>query len=1074
MSEFEDIFGEEEKEIDFTDLYKHAEKEKRKEEKEKRKEEKKEEKRKEKIDKEHQGKTWRLNKKKKEEKEMTLEDWEKEITEYRKFIKQKKQNLIIDDNHTLSPFHISIKSEDAVYKYIESSPEDIYKKNRRIQLRKEGITEDVEKKINNEWKKINKFYNAKIYKDGFDLFSYEQYLENRQGLEFDEYRRKNHKLLNDKWMRLSNENKQEYENDVALLNDSDYLKFENLFLERLAEKKGKSIAELSSNEIEKEKERIFDIWKVMSDDQKSTLIKEIKKGQLKYEDYEIAESEGSEEQEGGHEEESEEKEIADFAEAIEQGFMEEELEEAVQEEQEKEEKEEQEEKEVIEEKKSGKTKRGYRGKKAIEKEKEIEKELAKYELKEERKKEKQLEKEEQVGKGKTWRLKKQREKEEDIKQKTLEIEQTPPKINKLSKTTIIKYPSCLQYLYTKLLPDTLSQIEMKTYKLKNKDSVDKLYRKFVSLISLDVNIGYYTVKGKELYSEFDTGTRNVFGRSIPAVAYQYIINMYREHINNIVNFIFKDKKLLNDLLSTGNSNIRYSSPDPILSGNHLNLWGEYITGYRNNINSINIEIRNNDPILETIERVFKINEIKEWIYNDFKRLTGLIDIFYEYLKIPRKGYAIFVKKEDEKKRKSINYQISGNIVNYVMTELLDPGLEFNGQFNIDDYKPLLEHISNKLGELFDIKNKSTIRDVYHYYIKKILYIVGKDTQTNDELILRFKNFAPKSISCKNVDIFPNSTSNCILIAMRYVITTLMDWLDLSEVSENEITTSLKIIFNIDEFEYKEKEDFKMKSLIQFFEENDITLLNNVNPFDIFVEEAKPILKEVISEVLSREKLLDEWNNLSLEAKATWESTNASLGELVKRELEERKSNKKEDKERFNLSQNFPFLTKDAIKKIKSGSLTAQEFYLLRRPWISDNDLLILLKEIYYPNEKKVKALIENYIQINNDACKSDLKDAIYAKFKYDIERLNLSKFVDKTVSKLGRELKDCRSIDIVENTDIIVQILSKVPLDKDDKKMYKEKAKYESERIARILYFVIDKLGNSEEDIVGKISRFMK
>lgn len=247
--------------------------------------------------------------------------------------------------------------------------------------------------------------------------------------------------------------------------------------------------------------------------------------------------------------------------------------------------------------------------------------------------------------------------------------------------------------------------------------------------------------------------------------------------------------------------------------------------------------------VETISTLMRTYpSIDNWVNEKIDDLCESLSTFFYYLVVPRAGYlsidftgntkldsSFFPLKEDAKSRRanviralSVYPVINREIISYVISEIYPCSVMENN--NGRDISPVSEklkfsmkkyiekRISSKLlgnpdtSKLVDKKNFSMTIDPIVYqliwkYVCNCIYSLNISPSTTDgeinKMIAEIKNTTLNIRNCSMNYGFNDIMENCAFESILYILTTILDWLEESEVTNIEIQTVYNIIYPID-------------------------------------------------------------------------------------------------------------------------------------------------------------------------------------------------------------------------------------------------------------------------------------
>lgn len=207
--------------------------------------------------------------------------------------------------------------------------------------------------------------------------------------------------------------------------------------------------------------------------------------------------------------------------------------------------------------------------------------------------------------------------------------------------------------------------------------------------------------------------------------------------------------------------------------------------------------------------------LTNWRDGKLKDLSNVLSTFFNYLSISREGFSPVEKNPTDSM--SVHPVITRDMANYIVSEIFPcSDMIRESQFIVyksPDYitkrieRQLKDGISNKsfLATLSsknvpkppDLTIDAGVFQTIWTYLSNGMGSLGMGAKSNEEVLQRIAASEDTVIGMRNCSMnygFNYDAENCAFQAFLYVMITLSDWLEDSEIGQPEVITAYKIIY----------------------------------------------------------------------------------------------------------------------------------------------------------------------------------------------------------------------------------------------------------------------------------------
>jgi hypothetical protein len=416
----------------------------------------------------------------------------------------------------------------------------------------------------------------------------------------------------------------------------------------------------------------------------------------------------------------------------------------------------------------------------------------------------------------------------------------------------ITYLNINHYVYTKLLCRPEEQIKIRNLKWDHAIRVyfETVFNKCLSHYEIAERKEYEDVKGSVALRKNRINSKGEL-EVINIGIVNYVIEQYKIAVSFILDYIrTKYPEFVNELLKTGDTEIvyrnliglQYSKSNNGFSFefnkrlDSSNVYGKLLQELREKIKYKIQYINENKEREDELVPFMKNEVIKNWISNKITITINNLKYFYNYLfgiAFPESG------KYSEKKGKTIenlelrqdkrsNFYLTPEMLNYVIKEIMLSQGGDGKKVSIETtfkYEKFEIYISNKLNKAFPIlkedeKKKSLGKTTKSILIEKIWgYIFNSFMTLKRDSIedtidnIKYENEKLTESKCMT-ETKRIGKEGCVVEALTYILVTVMDWNEFTEIGKDEIILSCFILSD----KFFNNDDNK-KKLTKLYKEN---------------------------------------------------------------------------------------------------------------------------------------------------------------------------------------------------------------------------------------------------------------
>jgi hypothetical protein len=417
----------------------------------------------------------------------------------------------------------------------------------------------------------------------------------------------------------------------------------------------------------------------------------------------------------------------------------------------------------------------------------------------------------------------------------------------------IKYQSIIHYVYTKMLCDPEDQNTMRHMKtpiavlkffesafsnenIENKEGENKeqIASKCYKLYELAERKEYEDVKGSVALRKNRINAKGEI-EVINVGVVNYAIEQYKIAVKFALNRArHKYQEFVNALLETGDDEIVYRNTEVLQYTktnkgfvfefnkrlDSLNIYGKALQELRDKIR-YNVQYLGELIELNSKYKPYLENEfIKKYLSDKVNNVLTTFKYFFQYLvgiAFPQSGdYGEIENKTIEnlelRQHKNANFYLTPEMLNYVINELM---LSKVSSETIYVNKKFDNYINNKLNKAFpslekEVKKgvgkttKLILKDkIWSYVFNSFLTVIIEDSENVKANVKdTIKNIKLKEQELKDSKCESESKrigkEGCIVEALTYILITIMDWNEFTEITKNEITIA-SLILSVDFF-----------------------------------------------------------------------------------------------------------------------------------------------------------------------------------------------------------------------------------------------------------------------------------
>jgi len=516
----------------------------------------------------------------------------------------------------------------------------------------------------------------------------------------------------------------------------------------------------------------------------------------------------------------------------------------------------------------------------------------------------QIEKERSKQKtGKTFTELKQEQKEKErilgIEDKTEEEFKKEKEKEELEKKTGIKvkpklvvrpitYHSIDHYVYTKLLCSPQDQIGMRY-----KKSIGEIKSYFES--KFNNCLVNYQIKEREEYEDVKGSVslrKNIvdqYGnvKVIDVGVLNYVLEQYKIAITFALDIVRRNyKEFVKELLNTGDQDIIYRNT---LGLQYTDTNKGFVFEFNRRLDKSNIygkalqdlreKIRFNIAYYEELSEREKLyvpylnnEKIKKYLETQIKMVIYTFKYFFDYLTsiaFPQTGKYSEIKTKtienlELRQHKTSNFYLTPEMLNYVIKEIMLSNISMDTTFKYKDYDIF---ITNMLEKQFPILKKEKnekkvgkttkailIDKIWGYIFNKFLSLKTDDIKST---IKNIKNFETE-LKEKQCDSESKRVGKegCVVEALTYILITIMDWNEFTEITRSEIDFTC-LILSDNFFRDKDNQKVLTKKLKNNDEPNQHTLKvlsKQLNKYNLEISEnLLNYLGNIIDYIMSKDE-----------------------------------------------------------------------------------------------------------------------------------------------------------------------------------------------------------------------------
>lgn len=461
----------------------------------------------------------------------------------------------------------------------------------------------------------------------------------------------------------------------------------------------------------------------------------------------------------------------------------------------------------------------------------------------------------------------QTEEEEKLEKENTELEQktgikTKPKLV----VKPITYHSIDHYVYTKLLCSPQDQIGMR-YKKTIGEIKSYFEEKFNNCL---VN---YQIKEREEYEDVKGSVslrKNIVDEQgnikvIDVGVLNYVLEQYKIALLFALDNVRRNyKDFVKALLETGERDIIFRNT---LGLQYTETNKGFVFEFNKRLDRFNVygkalqelreKIKFNIAYYEELEERNKLylpyldnKKIKNYMESQIKMVIYTFRYFFDYLigiAFPQSGEysekkARTVENLELRQSDKTNFYLTPEMLNYVIREIMLSDISMETTFYYKDY---INFITNFLVKQFPSlkdekkKGKTTkailIDKIWGYVFNKFLSIMGDSVESTIDNI----KFSKKQLLEKKCDEGKREGKRgCIVESLTYILITIMDWNEFSEITKNEIDITC-LILSADFFrndENKKALSEKLKTDEKSSEKSIKLLTKQINEYELEISE----------------------------------------------------------------------------------------------------------------------------------------------------------------------------------------------------------------------------------------------